>query len=100
MGTYICIEKVHEKNNVYCYKVSPPSYKCDPFFITIAFGSTKVNFYKDQDCRNLLGYVDFAHKENLVPINGRAMSIVVKVAVRVYRALQKGEFPRFLSIES
>lgn len=100
MGIYIRIEKTSEKDGIHYYKVSPSSSLCDPFFITIVADLERIYFYKDQNCSNLLGNLDFISKQGFIEIEGLPSVVVRKVAAKIYAALKNKEFPHFLSIES
>lgn len=100
MGTYVDIDKIFERDGMYCYKVSPSSSKCDPFFIAISPGAKEVYFYKDDKCLYSLGCVDFDNDQDPIEINDVPSGIAAKAAARVYMAAKKGEFPNSLGIYS
>ena len=87
------------KEPLYYYHVSTNDFGGVDFYIEIDSKNKMVNIYKDRECRQFACYIDFNKPEEKINcankgINNRAVYFVM---IMTYKALQKNEFPQYLS---
>lgn len=99
MGKFIGIKKYQEENNLHCYRVFTDDFGGVNFFIEIDNKKNLVNIYKNGERTLFVCCIDFNKPDDKInccekEINDNAIAYVV---IKTYQALQKNEFPQYLS---
>lgn len=98
MGKYLKIEKIKSDDFLHFYHVVPSD--SDDFYMCINALKKNISFYKNSDFEDQLGSRNFLSEEVFPKIPGIDYRTLVLVIVQASKALQKNEFPMFLSKQS
>lgn len=98
MGKYLKIEKIKSDSFLHFYHVEPID--SSDFYICIDSLKKVISFYKNADFKDQLGSRNFLSEEKFPKISGIDYKSLVQVIVQASKALEKDEFPMFLSKQS
>lgn len=100
MGVYIKIEKILDKEKIYYYRVSKNDWGDQEFYISINPAQKLIAFYSSANFVNPIKTIDFTNPNSSVEISSIRPEIVWRVLVQAYKAMEKNEFPQYLSWQS
>jgi hypothetical protein len=97
MAIYIEIKKISEKNFIHYYKISTSMFKTPDFYLAIEPLKNRALFYLSTSFVDPIKIVEFSHENSDLEVPGFEQAVTGRVLLQVYRAMQKNEFPEYLS---